>query len=108
MKIYFVKLEFYLVYRDTILYLQHILSVITMLENSGFEKLVTFCHGDAKPNNFLFRNIEVDIEGNRFYFIIIRISSNHISYVDKVHVDQIKRKFSINRSGMCWTSSNFN
>ena len=34
-----------------------------MLENSGFEKLVTFCHGDAKPNNFLFRNIEVDIEG---------------------------------------------
>jgi len=41
---------------------KHILSVITMLENSGFEKLVTFCHGDAKPNNFLFRNIEVDIE----------------------------------------------
>ena len=54
--------------QDAILYLQHILSVITMLENSGFEKLVTFCHGDAKPNNFLFRNIEVDIEGNGFYF----------------------------------------
>ena len=34
-----------------------------MLENCGYEKLVTFCHGDAKPNNFLFRNIEVDIEG---------------------------------------------
>ena len=28
------------------------------LENCGYEKLVTFCHGDAKPNNFLFRNIE--------------------------------------------------
>lgn len=41
---------------------KHILSVVGMLENCGYEKLVTFCHGDAKPNNFLFRNIEVDIE----------------------------------------------
>ena len=44
-----------------------------MLENSGFEKLVTFCHGDAKPNNFLFRNIEVDIEGKNFRYNSILI-----------------------------------
>ena len=58
----------YCILQSTIFHFQHILSVITMLENSGFEKLVTFCHGDAKPNNFLFRNIEVDIEGKNFKY----------------------------------------
>jgi hypothetical protein len=24
--------------------------------------LITFAHGDAKPNNFMFRNIEIDLE----------------------------------------------
>ena len=46
-----------------------------MLERCGYEKLVTFCHGDAKPNNFLFRNIEVDIEGNmeKKLFVIYKL-----------------------------------
>ena len=41
---------------------KHILTVIDTLEGCGYDKLLTFCHGDAKPNNFLFRNIEIDIE----------------------------------------------
>ena len=41
---------------------KHILTVVDTLEQCGFDKLTTFCHGDAKPNNFLFRNIEIDIE----------------------------------------------
>ena len=41
---------------------KHILTVVDTLEKCGFDKLTTFCHGDAKPNNFLFRNIEIDIE----------------------------------------------
>ena len=41
---------------------KHILTVIDTLERCGYDKLLTFCHGDAKPNNFLFRNIEIDIE----------------------------------------------
>ena len=41
---------------------KHVLKVVETLENCGYEKLITFCHGDAKPNNFLFRSIEIDIE----------------------------------------------
>ena len=41
---------------------KHILTIIEALEGSGYDKLLTFCHGDAKPNNFLFRSIEIDIE----------------------------------------------
>ena len=26
------------------------------------EKLLTICHGDAKPDNFMFRKIEIDLE----------------------------------------------
>jgi ferredoxin-NADP reductase len=29
--------------------------LIEELENCGYEKLVTLAHGDAKPNNFMFR-----------------------------------------------------
>lgn len=36
--------------------------IIEVLETSGYENLITFAHGDAKPNNFMFRNIEIDIE----------------------------------------------
>eukprot|EP00095_Tigriopus_kingsejongensis_P006899 maker-scaffold126_size328755-snap-gene-0.10 protein:Tk06899 transcript:maker-scaffold126_size328755-snap-gene-0.10-mRNA-1 annotation:"AGAP001552-PA" len=41
---------------------KHILSVIEQLENCGYERLITLAHGDAKPNNFMFRKIEIDIE----------------------------------------------
>lgn len=41
---------------------KHVLTIISTLEHCGYENLLTFCHGDAKPNNFLFRNIEIDIE----------------------------------------------
>ena len=32
------------------------------LNTSSLEKLLTICHGDAKPNNFMFRKIEIDLE----------------------------------------------
>ena len=31
-----------------------------MLEDSGVRHLNTLCHGDAKPNNFMFRKIDID------------------------------------------------
>ena len=33
-----------------------------MLDESGVGNLNTLCHGDAKPNNFMFRKIELDFE----------------------------------------------
>ena len=42
---------------------KHILKIIERLETCGFERLITLAHGDAKPNNFLFRRIEIDLEG---------------------------------------------
>ena len=39
-----------------------LLQIIEVLETSGYENLITFAHGDAKPNNFMFRNIEIDLE----------------------------------------------
>ena len=41
---------------------KHILSLIKVLDHCGYEKLITICHGDAKPNNFMFRNISIDLE----------------------------------------------
>ena len=41
---------------------KHILNVVGTLQECGFEKLITICHGDAKPNNFMFRNISIDLE----------------------------------------------
>lgn len=41
---------------------RHILAVVEDLENCGYERLITLAHGDAKPNNFLFRKIEIDLE----------------------------------------------
>ena len=37
-------------------------SVMKSLGSCGYEKLITICHGDAKPNNFMFRNITIDLE----------------------------------------------
>ena len=34
---------------------KHIVKVIEALENCGYEKLLSLAHGDAKPNNFMFR-----------------------------------------------------
>ena len=79
-----------------------------MLENCGYEKLVTFCHGDAKPNNFLFRNIEVDIEG-----ILIANQSLHCERLNKVSLicffesNKIKTTLII-RARMHWSSSDIN
>ena len=41
---------------------KHILKIIEVLEASGYENLISFAHGDAKPNNFMFRNIDIDME----------------------------------------------
>ncbi len=38
---------------------KHILKVVEVLEKSGSDNLLTICHGDAKPNNFMFRNISI-------------------------------------------------
>ena len=43
-------------------HLLNMFQIIEVLETSGYENLITFAHGDAKPNNFMFRNIEIDIE----------------------------------------------
>ena len=41
---------------------KHILKLVAVLDQCGYEKLITICHGDAKPNNFMFRNISIDLE----------------------------------------------
>ena len=33
-----------------------------VLNNSGLENIITLCHGDSKPDNFMFRKIEIDLE----------------------------------------------
>ena len=35
---------------------------MSSLDNCGFEKLISICHGDAKPNNFMFRNISIEFD----------------------------------------------
>ena len=76
-----------------------------MLENCGYEKLVTFCHGDAKPNNFLFRNIEVDIEG----ILIANQSLQCERFILKCFFESSKIKMTlIIRARMHWSSSDIN
>ena len=36
--------------------------IFNILNESGLEKILTLCHGDSKPDNFLFRKIEIDLE----------------------------------------------
>ena len=36
--------------------------IFNVLNESGCEKILTLCHGDSKPDNFLFRKIEIDLE----------------------------------------------
>lgn len=35
---------------------------LKVLNNSGLENILTLCHGDSKPDNFMFRKIEIDLE----------------------------------------------
>lgn len=39
---------------------KYLLKILSVLENSGVANLSTLCHGDAKPNNFMFRKIDID------------------------------------------------
>jgi hypothetical protein len=58
-----------------IITLASIPQIIEVLETSGYENLITFAHGDAKPNNFMFRNIEIDIEDlvkRRFWYKLLQ------------------------------------
>jgi len=41
---------------------QNLFGIFKALNTSGLEKLLTICHGDAKPDNFMFRKIEIDLE----------------------------------------------
>ena len=41
---------------------KHILRVMKVLLECGYERLISICHGDAKPNNFLFRNISIELD----------------------------------------------
>jgi len=41
---------------------KHLFKILKVLQESGSDKLVTLCHGDAKTNNFMFRKIEIDLE----------------------------------------------
>jgi hypothetical protein len=56
---YQVQFSLYVFIRTILLFFHQIIEV---LEHSGYENLITFAHGDAKPNNFMFRNIEIDLE----------------------------------------------
>ena len=39
---------------------KYLLKILKVLEKSGVANLSTLCHGDAKPNNFMFRKIDID------------------------------------------------
>ena len=39
-----------------------LISYFQVLEDSGVRHLNTLCHGDAKPNNFMFRKIDIDFD----------------------------------------------
>ena len=43
-------------------FLTFYLILLQVLEESGVRHLNTLCHGDAKPNNFMFRKIDIDFE----------------------------------------------
>lgn len=36
---------------------KHILTIVEELMECGYDRLITFAHGDAKPNNFMFRSV---------------------------------------------------
>ena len=36
--------------------------MLQVLNTSGLENVLTLCHGDSKPDNFMFRKIEIDLE----------------------------------------------
>merc|ERR1712106_977226 len=38
----------------------YLFKILKVLEDSGVRHLNTLCHGDAKPNNFMFRKIDID------------------------------------------------
>ena len=38
---------------------KHVVKVIEALENCGYEKFLSLAHGDAKPNNFMFRYVQL-------------------------------------------------
>jgi len=40
----------------------NLFGIFKVLNTSGLENLLTICHGDAKPDNFMFRKIEIDLE----------------------------------------------
>ena len=40
---------------------KHVVKVIEALENCGYEKLLSLAHGDAKPNNFMFRSCHAEL-----------------------------------------------
>jgi len=41
---------------------QRLFHIFKVLNNSGLENILTLCHGDSKPDNFMFRKIEIDLE----------------------------------------------
>jgi len=41
---------------------ENLFGIFKELNTSSLEKLLTICHGDAKPDNFMFRKIEIDLE----------------------------------------------
>ena len=40
----------------------YIFKILKVLDGSGVSSLNTLCHGDAKPNNFMFRKIDINFE----------------------------------------------
>merc|ERR1712106_447644 len=40
----------------------YLFKILKVLEDSGVRHLNTLCHGDAKPNNFMFRKIDIDFD----------------------------------------------
>ena len=38
----------------------YLFKILKVLDDSGVANLNTLCHGDAKPNNFMFRKIDID------------------------------------------------
>jgi len=41
---------------------ERLFHIFWVLNTSGIENALTLCHGDSKPDNFMFRKIEIDIE----------------------------------------------
>jgi len=41
---------------------ERLFHIFQVLNTSGLENILTLCHGDSKPDNFMFRKIEIDLE----------------------------------------------